>query len=165
MTPRRALALVLALAFVAASNPAFAAAPAHLEGSIVADAPLAGARVELADRQGAIVAGADVASTGTFKVEAIPAGTYRLAVTTPAGVYAVASTVTLAPGSRQKVQVAVKQSGSGGGAGSDDFWGTPWGKVSGVAILVGGVVAVAALVDNGGDDAPPAPASPSQPGR
>jgi hypothetical protein len=167
MTPRsraaRLIHLVLVVALVVATNPAFAAAPARLEGSIVADSPLAGARIELADRQGNVVAAAPVAQNGGFDLASVPAGTYRLAVTTPKGAYAVGSAVILAPGSRQNVQIAVKESGTGGGSGSGDFWGTTWGKVAGVAILVGGVVGVAALVDNGGDDAPPAPASPSEP--
>jgi hypothetical protein len=159
----RLTALVLVVATLAASHPALAAAPALLEGSVSGDAALTSARVELADRAGSIVASAPVAGNGAFRMEAVPAGTYRVAVTTPAGAYVVGSTVALAPGSRQNVQIAVKQQGQGGGAGSPSFWDTKWGKVSGVGLLVGGILVVAALVDNSGDSGSTPVASESQP--
>ena len=159
----RLTALVLSFALVAASNPALAAAPALLEGSVTGDAALASARVELADRDGSIVASAPVAENGAFRMEGVPAGAYRVAVTTPAGAYVVGSAVTLAPGSSQNVQIAVKQQGQGGGAGSPGFWDTKWGKVAGVGMIAGGVLLAVALVDNSDDASSTPPASPSQP--
>lgn len=168
MTPR-ILAVPIALSLVLASNPVFAAAPALLEGSVSGEASLAAARVELADRDGAVVASTPVAEGGNFRMEGIPAGTYRLAVTTPSGAYAVGSTVALAPGSRQNVQIAVKQQTDAGaatpaaGSTSPSFWSTGWGKAAGFAMIAGGVLGVAALVDNTDDSPAPPPASPSQP--
>ncbi|HEX6851823.1 MAG TPA: carboxypeptidase-like regulatory domain-containing protein [Candidatus Polarisedimenticolaceae bacterium] len=157
------VAFVLVVATVAASHPAIAAAPALLEGSVVADAALTGARVELADRAGAVVATAPVTDQGTFQLESIPAGTYRLAVTTPKGAYAAGSTLTLAAGSRQNVQIAVKQGGTGGASGSGSFWSTSWGKFTGVALVAGTALGAIMLMDDDEETTPPAPASPSEP--
>ena len=147
MTPRPIAAI---LTLVLALQPVLASAPALLEGAVVAQAPIAGARVELADRAGTIVASVPVGETGTFLVESVPAGTYRVAVTTADGTYATAQPLTLAPGSSRNVQIAVKQQGTGGGSGSGDFWSSKWGKFTGVAIVVGGAALGAWLINDSG---------------
>jgi hypothetical protein len=115
MNQSRIRALVAAsLAFLVALPlaPACEAAPAaSLGGRIVSagtDAPLAGARLHVADgRSGRIVTSGVTGADGAFEIAGLEPATYDLAVESRGGLYVVETPVRLAGGERRSLQLAV----------------------------------------------------------
>ena len=171
MKQRRIRALVAAsLAFLVAFPlaPASASAPAaSLCGRIVSartDAPLAGARLHVADgRSGRIVTSGITGADGSFEVAGLEPASYDLAVESRGGLYVVETPVRLAGGERRSLQLAVSPETAPAlapagqkdqPAGQDptpkkksasDVWNNP---LTATLIVVGAAVVVGLLVES-----------------
>jgi hypothetical protein len=109
---RPAVAAILAVALQAVSLPSLAgSSPATLHGRVVSGgAPMAGVKVHAGDpRTGKIYTSAPAAEDGTFRVAALPASAYELAVETPRGLFVVANGLSLAAGQERTVQLALQE--------------------------------------------------------
>jgi hypothetical protein len=94
-----AVVLVSAMIF---PRPASASPAAALTGRVLPPPP----GTPVATRVWIGPVAAPVAPDGTFRAEGLPAGPAELAIETPAGMYVVATPVTLAPGVNRSVQLA-----------------------------------------------------------
>lgn len=157
-----------------------AGAGATLKGKVTgADrkTPLAGARVHAIGKDGRVVTSAPTDAKGRYELKGVPAGTYRLAVSTGDGVYTVESEVGIASASGFTVNLAtipaeaargtvpgVDLSPRGyaaivNGKDSKPFWGSAKGIV-----LIGVTAAALALIlSNADDDEEMKSISPSSP--
>jgi len=168
---RIAIACLLMVSLIGSTMPADAGAvAARLSGSIVHaedQSPVPGARLLVGDattgRQfSSTVAGPD----GSFKMEGLPASTYRLAVETDAGLYVVQAPLVVEAGGARTLNLAVSRraqdpdTAPNQEAGSTGGWDTPFQAtmtVLGVAILLG------VLLDDDDDDGTSASQSPFTP--
>jgi hypothetical protein len=106
------LAVVLIVGIQLLVSPAPAATlPAALTGQIVSAeerAPVPGAIVRVVDSgTGDLYTSTPTDDKGAFRIDALPASVYSLAVQQDEGIYAAGSNVVLAPGQHRSVQVAV----------------------------------------------------------
>lgn len=110
-----------------------------------------------------------VAADGSFRAAGVPAGLAHLAIETPAGVYVVASPVSVAPGATQSLQLAI--------AGGEDtspapaaetekkkkksgIWANP---ASATLIIIGSAIIVGVVIDQlvKSETVPVSPSSPT----
>ncbi len=161
MKPCRIRALVAAsLAFLVAFPlaPACDAAPAaSLGGRIVSagtDAPLAGARLHVADgRSGRIVTSGVTGADGAFEVAGLEPASYDLAVESRGGLYVVETPVRLAGGERRSIQLAVSPQAAPAPAqdpapkkkSAADVWNNP---LTATLIVVGAAVVLGLVVES-----------------
>ena len=157
-----------------------AAAGAALKGKVTGPdrkTPLEGARVHAIAKDGRVVTSAPTDAKGRYQLKGVPAGTYRLAVSTGDGVYTVESEVGIASASSFTVNLATIPAEAARGTvpgmdlaprgyaaimnGNDNkpFWGSAKG-----IILIGVTAAALALIlSNADGDEDEKPISPSSP--
>lgn len=116
-----------------------------------------------------------VGENGSFRIDAVPAGTVELAVETADGMYLVETPVTIAPGATRQVQLALKgrQDNAMGGKATNPpptpapnkKTGTLWDNpLTATLIVVGGAVVTGLIIDAiDDDDNDTNAASPSNP--
>ncbi len=110
---RRAVAAITAFVLALGGGAAaIAAPPASLGGTILSGdlrGPLPGARLHAVDAEtGASFVSEPTGPGGAFRVQPLPAGSYRLAIESAGGLYAVGETVILAAGEQLLLNLAVK---------------------------------------------------------
>ncbi len=157
-----------------------AVAGATLKGKVTGPdrkTPLEGARVHAIAKDGRVVTSAPADAKGRYQLKGLPAGTYRLAVSTGEGVYTVESEVGIASASTFTVNLATIPAEAARGIvpgmdlsprgyaaivnGHDNkpFWGSAKG-----IILIGVTAAALALIlSNADGDEDEKPVSPSSP--
>jgi hypothetical protein len=166
-TARQLTSSMLAVTMIFASTPALTSPPAAtLTGTVYAGdvkTPLAGATVVAMDATGATLSSDPTRADGAFAIPSLAPGRTALTVNTSEGSFAVATPVTLAPGSSVGVRIALKASGESPEEKDKDRRGAGYWSAGSItamtAVLVG--FAAAAVVTAGDDDnqAPVASAS------
>ncbi len=110
--PSRGYALGACAALFVASLPAPAAAPAQLRGRVLAHdglTPRAGIVVTLAEPRGQVRHSSDpTTESGTFDLEGVPPGEYRLWVETPEGLFVAPEPVALSAGQALTLSLTLK---------------------------------------------------------
>jgi hypothetical protein len=155
-------------------------AGATLKGKITrADrkTPLEGARVHAIGKDGHVVTSAPTDAKGRYQLKGVPAGTYRLAVSTEEGVYTVESEVGIASASSFTVNLATipAEAARGTVPGMDlaprgyaaIVNGTEkrpfWGSAKGIILIGVSAAALALILSNADGDEDEKPISPSSP--
>jgi hypothetical protein len=171
LTPWIALALVLACASPSAVWAQAPAGHAVVKGVIHRapdGAPLAGARLWLADRKSGRMASSDpTAGSGAFVLRGLEPGTYEVAVESGRGLYPISAAIQLASDSTRVMRIDVQPAAAEGDpagkpaaahAGHASIWSKPFTAsllVLGAAVLVDVVVANATDEALGTPEVPP----------
>lgn len=166
------LVVALLTVILLAPAPILASPTSALAGRVV---PMGGAHpakaVWLADPAGGSApTSVAVAADGSFRADGLRPGPIAIAIETDAGLYAVASPVTLAPGSTRSVRLALEEGKDTNPPPADEkksrkalsVWNNPLTAsliVLGAAVVVG--VAVDQLTNNGKTNAPASPSTPA----
>ncbi len=144
--------VALLVVFVPVRPLAFAAAGASFRGKVVAaggGAPRAGVVVALVAPSSteAIYRSSPTDDRGVFRVEGVPAGSYRLLVETPDGTFLASDPVELEAGPNRPVSLALRADppAEGGASGAGQSRWQKWVIVGG--IVVGALIVVDALTE------------------
>lgn len=149
--------LLAAAAALAVSAPApTAAASGSVRGSVEGPGihPDGGVAVRLLSADAAPVTAA-CAPDGSFSVDAVPAGTYHVAVQTPAGAFAAPVPVSIPPGGSRVLRLELRPAAPLAPAAT--AWHNPW--YSGM-IVIGAAIVVGLAAEALAGDAEETPASP-----
>jgi hypothetical protein len=117
---------------------------------------------------------AAVGQNGSFRIDAVPAGTVELAVETAEGMYVVETPITIAPGATRQVQLALRGRQDTAPMNPETNppptpapykkTGTLWDNpLTATLIVVGGAVVTGLIIDAIDDDTNTPTASPSNP--
>jgi hypothetical protein len=139
-----------------------------LAGMVVSsetEAPLVGARLHVGDpTSGHVFTTQPTTEDGSFRLEKLPAASYRLAVEIEGGLYVVEAPVKLAPGEARSVTVAINpQSAPSPGEQQEKkkkkgagFWNNP---VTASLVIIGSATVLGLLINEGTDDPVASPSS------
>jgi hypothetical protein len=134
---------------------------ANLSGSVLSAAdssPLVGVKLHAGDpKTGEIYSSPPTTADGKFRIEQLPAATYRVAVESEGGLYVASAPVKLAPGQAQSLTVAVNpqmaddpQSAKGKqGPAKTSVWSNPG---TAALIVLGASVVLGVAIDEATDD-------------
>lgn len=150
--------LLAAATALAVGAPAPTAAPSgSVSGSVQGPGfhPDSGVAVRLLGADAAPVAAA-CAPDGSFAVDAVPPGTYRVAVQTPAGAFVAPLPVSIPPGGARSLRLELRPAAPLAPAAT--AWHNPW--YSGM-IVIGAAIAVGLAAEALTGDAEETPASPN----
>jgi hypothetical protein len=166
---RQSVALSVALALFAVTNPAWGApASATLTGTVFgpnASAPLAGATVVVTSADGTKLASRPTGVDGAFTVQGVPPGTQTLALETKDGAFAIATPITLAPGQTRGVQLALRAASEDDKKKKKGAAAVPpsSGDIAAMVATIVGMAVIAGLAISSANDSSSTTASPSQP--
>ncbi len=154
----KALSSVLILVLIGLLSPVSAGRPtAELSGTIFStdETPLAGAKIYAADKQtGKIYPASATGDRGRFSLKGLPAANYELGVELDGGLYVVGSSLALADGQSQNVNLSINPKknpnpSTGVKSGVTSVWNNPF---TAALIVLGSATVVGVLVESATDD-------------